>query len=50
MIFCGHINQYKYELPHEVSVIIAQGSNDGSDQPAHPHRLSRAFTACIHEV
>ena len=35
---------------HEILVLIASASNEGSSESARMHRLARAFAAHIHEV
>ena len=42
----GSIN----EPAHEIMVFIAQATSEGSDQPAHPCSLTRAFAVRTHEL
>ena len=39
----GHLSQHK--LIHEILGLIASASIHGSDKPAHPCSLARAFAA-----
>ena len=40
-----HIN----EPAHEIMVLITKANSEGSDKPAHPRSLARAFAVCTHE-
>ena len=39
-----------FEPAHEIMVLIAQGTREGSGEPAHPHSLARAFAGRTPEV
>ena len=40
----------QFEPAHEVSVLIAYATSEGSGEPAHPRSLARAFAVRTHEV
>ena len=51
LLVCNDRYMYiQYRPAHKILVLIAPLSNEGSDESAHMHRLSRAFTARIHKV
>ena len=43
-------NITNHEPAHEILVLITLASSLGSDEPAHMHRLARAFAAHIHKI
>ena len=38
------------EPAHEIMVLIAQATSEGSGEPAHPRSLARAFAVRTNEV
>ena len=38
------------EPTHKIMVRITQATSEGSDEPAHPRSLARAFDVRTHEV
>ena len=40
----------KYELAHEIMVLVTFATSEGSGEPAHPRRLDRAFAVRTHEA
>ena len=46
MLYCK--NTAIIDPAHEIVIIIALATNNGSDKPAYLHRLARAFAACLH--
>ena len=43
-------SENKKETVHEILVLTATVSSDGSGEPVQMRRLARAFAACIHKV